>query len=106
MRRTGKGEWEREWATLVEGRGENSNPFRVYIGCDLKLKKNQLLTTASEGSFHLSGSIVGFSSIKHMLGNTPLHVKGIKQSENKPMETTMSRLLKCLLVFVLMVFNC
>ena len=31
MGRTGKGEWEREWATLVEGRGENSNPSRVYI---------------------------------------------------------------------------
>ena len=31
MRRTGKGEWEREWATLVEGRGEKSIPSRVYI---------------------------------------------------------------------------
>ena len=31
MGRTGKGEWEREGATLVEGRGKKSNPSRVYI---------------------------------------------------------------------------
>ena len=31
MERTGKGEWEREWATLVEGRGETTFPSRVYI---------------------------------------------------------------------------
>ena len=30
MGRTGKGEWEREWATLVEGRGENHSCADSY----------------------------------------------------------------------------